>query len=64
MFTISSVKVAKPLTYTMKDTLGEAVVSGNLLRARAAIECTWNLSYRASTQEEEKSSIGQVERLQ
>ena len=64
MYTISSVKATKSPTYTMKDTLGEAVVSADLLRGRATIECTWNLSYRASTQEEEKSSIGQVERLQ
>ena len=35
-----------------------------LLRARATIECTGNLSCRTSTQEEEKSSICQMERLQ
>ena len=55
VFTIGSVKATKPPTYTIEDTLGEwRTSSRDLLRARAAIECTGNISYRANTQEEEK----------
>ena len=64
-FTISSVKATKLPTYTIKDALGEPV-SGDLLRTRAAVECTGKLPYRTSTQEEEKPSVSvcQVEMLQ
>ena len=59
----SSVKTTNPLTYTINDQIGEPV-QGAFLRTRAAAECTGNLSYCACTQEEEKSSIRQVERLE
>ena len=62
VFTISSVKAANPPTYQLSSIHLENQFRG-LLRARAAIERAGNLSYWASTQEEEKSSIRQVERL-
>ena len=62
VFTISSVKATKPPTYTMKDTLGEAV-DGTFYEQELQLSLQ-EISYRASTQEEEKSSICQVERLQ
>ena len=63
VFIISSVKTTKLPTYTTEDMLGEPV-QGNFYEQELKLSVQEIFSYRASTQEEEKSSICQVERLQ
>ena len=55
MFASSSVKATKPPTYTIKDTLGEPV-QGTFYEQKLQLSAQ-------EAQEEEKSSICQVERF-
>ena len=63
VFTISGVKTTKPPTYIIEDTLG-GPVQGSFHEQELRLSVQEFFSYRASTQEEEKSSICQVERVQ
>ena len=63
MFTISSVKATKQPTYTIKDTLGEQV-QGAFYEQELQLSAQEIFRIKQGTQEEEKSSIRKMERLQ